>query len=235
MSVDLTEYHDTSNYASLNALFTRKLVGHRQIDDNPDYFVSPTDSLITEQGRLQEYTLLQIKGMEYSVRRLLTEKACYLEEIADGDFINFYLSPGDYHRYHAPTTLSITKLLHVPGTLYPVNLPSVKKRKNLFTENERVILECTHHTGNVVYLVFIGAFNVGNMVFEFEPRVKTNTTSKLVNMYEYDNLQVRKGECLGYFKMGSTVIMISQKDFLELKTTVNQKVKFGDLIAQVSY
>jgi transcription antitermination factor NusG len=91
--------------------------------------------------------------------------------------MNFYLSPKDYHRYHAPCDFKLLKLIHVPGKLYPVNLKYLKKEFELFVQNERVILEC-ERDGKIFYMVFVGALNVGQMVFEFENRVETNTNVK---------------------------------------------------------
>lgn len=232
LNLDLSEFHDVGSYESLNALFTRNLIRERAFDDNPSLMISPVDSLITVQGQLKNDTLLQIKGIEYSINRLLTKHATHLPHILNGDFITFYLLPANYHRYHAPTSFQLKKLIHVPGMLYPVRLQSVKKRKSLFVQNERVVLECEHQTGNIFYLVFIGATNVGKMVFHFEPGVETNTT-RSVQVYEYAKKLFYKGECLGYFKMGSTVVMVSQKNFLELNARINQKVKFGDVVAQI--
>ncbi len=233
MKIDLHDFQKMDSYDSLNGLFTRKFIRNRHFDTDHNTVISPVDSLITEQGNLNKYSLLQIKGMEYSVKELLTEYADNVDKVIDGSYINFYLSPGDYHGYHAPASFRIKKLIHVPGKLYPVNIPSLRKRRNLFIENERVVLECESTGGSVLYLIFVGALNVGNMTFEFEPRLETNKKSKGIEVYEYENTWTEKGKCLGCFKMGSTVVLISQKDFLELKTTIGQKVKFGDIIAKV--
>ena len=146
--------------------------------------------------------------------------------------MNFYLSPKDYHRYHAPCDFKLLKLIHVPGKLYPVNLKYLNKEFELFVQNERVILECENN-GKIFYMVFVGALNVGQMVFEFEDRVETNTDAKEIKVYEYDNIEIAKGDCLGYFKMGSTVVMIWEKDSVEIENLLNQDVKFGQKIAKV--
>ena len=79
-------------------------------------------------------------------------------------------------------------------------------------------------------MVFVGALNVGQMVFEFEDRVETNINAKEMKVYEYDNIEIAKGDCLGYFKMGSTVVMIWEKDSMELENLLNQNVRFGQKI-----
>lgn len=233
MDVDLSDFDDVRSFPSLNALFVRTLVKPRIVDSDPNKIISPADSLITGLGKLRDDTLLQVKGMPYSVGELLTENAAHTDVLVDGDYINFYLSPRDYHRYHAVTDFRLTALIHVPGYLYPVDAPSLRKRKNLFVRNERVVLECQHPTGNIFYLAFVGATNVGKIVFQFEKRLQTNTDSTSVQVYKYENEWKKKGECLGWFEMGSSVVLVAQKDFLVLETKTNDKVRFGDPIARI--
>ncbi|WP_419767618.1 phosphatidylserine decarboxylase [Arcobacter sp.] len=232
--LDMSEFRNPKYYKSLNDLFTRELAIQREIDSDDDLVISPTDSLITECGALKKDTLLQIKGMEYNVEELLTYhvKKDNLEKVLDGTFMNFYLSPKDYHRYHAPCDFSVNKLIHVPGKLYPVNLKYLNKEIDLFCQNERVILECTDKNEKLFYMVFVGALNVGQMVFEFESAVETNVDAKEIKVYEYEDLNIKKGECLGYFKMGSTVVMIWEKDSIKIKNLTNQKILFGSAISK---
>ena len=171
--------------------------------------------------------------MEYSVEELLTYYcSSNFEKIKDGSFMNFYLSPKDYHRYHAPCDFKLLKLIHVPGKLYPVNLKYLRKEFELFVQNERVILECQTN-GKIFYMVFVGALNVGQMVFEFENRVETNTNAKEMKVYTYDNIEISRGECLGYFKMGSTVVMIWEKDMVNLENLLDKNIKFGEKIVSI--
>ena len=230
MGLNMSEFKNARYYKSLNDLFTRELIIKREIDKTQNVIISPTDSLITECGVLKDDIALQIKGMEYGVEELLTYYCTEnFEKIKDGSFMNFYLSPKDYHRYHAPCDFILKKLIHVPGKLYPVNLKYLNKEFELFVQNERVILECENN-GKIFYMVFVGALNVGQMVFEFEERVETNTDVKEIKVYNYDNIEITKGECLGYFKMGSTVVMIWEKDSMELENLLNQNVRFGQKI-----
>uniref|UniRef100_UPI0040476A00 phosphatidylserine decarboxylase n=1 Tax=Aliarcobacter sp. TaxID=2321116 RepID=UPI0040476A00 len=233
MGLNMSEFKNAKYYKSLNALFTRELIIKREIDETENAIISPTDSLITECGRIKEDIALQIKGMEYGVEELLTYY-CTLnfDKIKNGSFMNFYLSPKDYHRYHAPSNFKLKKLIHVPGKLYPVNLKYLNKEFELFVQNERVILECEHNE-KIFYMVFVGALNVGQMVFEFENRVETNTDAKEIKVYEYDNIEITKGDCLGYFKMGSTVVMLWEKDSVNIENLLNQDVKFGQKIGEI--
>lgn len=233
MGLDMSEFKNPRYYKSLNDLFTRELIIKREIDKSKDVIVSPTDSLITQCGQIKADIALQIKGMEYSVEELLTYYCTSnFGKIKNGSFMNFYLSPKDYHRYHAPCDFNLLKLIHVPGKLYPVNLKYLNKEFELFVQNERVILECETNE-KIFYIVFVGALNVGQMVFEFEDRVETNTNAKEMKVYTYENIEITKGECLGYFKMGSTVVMIWEKEMVELEDLLNKSVKFGQKIAKV--
>ena len=232
LGLDMSEFRNPKFYKSLNDLFTRELAIPREIEKADNIFVSPTDSLITQCGEIKSELALQIKGMEYSVEELLTFSCAQnFEKILNGEYMNFYLSPKDYHRYHAPLDFEIKRLLHVPGRLYPVNLKYLNRQIDLFIENERVILECIYNE-KLFYMVFVGALNVGQMVFEFEPKVETNSDTKEIKIYEYEDLKVAKGDCLGYFKMGSTVVMLWEKDFIQLEKLMGMKVKFGDPIAK---
>lgn len=233
MKVDLSNFYSASQYSSLNALFTRALLYERNLPKDTKVIISPADSLVTEQGNIHEDTLLQIKGMSYSLKELLTE---HIEEeeyakVKNGAFMNFYLSPRDYHRYHVPLDLTVTKVIHVPGALYPVNFTYLKKMPSLFVKNERVILECSDNNGKLCYIILVGALNVGQMTLSFEPSVTTNIKDAKTNVYEYSGISLKRGEELGMFKMGSTVVMIFEEGMVDLSDKFNHKVRFGEEIA----
>ncbi len=234
MGLDMRGFKDPSEYPTLNALFTRQLMQLRTFDKASSVMISPSDSWISECGNLDDFDALQIKGMSYDVRDFLTT---YIDDeahrlIEGGSYVNFYLSPKDYHRYHIPIDMKVTKAIHVPGKLFPVNIPSLKKRLNLFIENERVVLECFYE-GKRFYLVLVGALNVGQMVLNFEPQIETNIQTDEIKLFEYSDLELKKGEELGYFKMGSTIILIAEKDMLDLVVSSDEHVKFGQTIAKV--
>ena len=233
MGLNMSEFKHPRYYKSLNDLFTRELIIKREIDETSNVIISPTDSFITQCGQIQDDIVLQIKGMEYSVEELLTYHCTSnFERIKNGSFMNFYLSPKDYHRYHAPCDFKLLKLIHVPGKLYPVNLKYLKKEFELFVQNERVILECERNR-KIFYMVFVGALNVGQMVFEFENRVQTNTNAKEMKVYTYENIEISKGECLGYFKMGSTVVMFWENQMVEIDNLTDKNIRFGEKIANI--
>ncbi|BCD60478.1 MULTISPECIES: phosphatidylserine decarboxylase [unclassified Nitratiruptor] len=227
LHLDMSEFRSPESYESLNALFTRKLEKKRNLQEG---VISPTDSLITECGRLNGDKALQIKGMSYSVSELLQE--CDESKIVDGQYINLYLSPRDYHRYHMPYDLQVKRVVHVPGKLYPVNLRYLRKKIDLFIENERVVLECYTKSGIQMFIVLVGALNVGKMTLVFEKRVETNKP-KEIQIFEYEDLWLKKGELLGYFKMGSTVLLFFQRERSELLIQSGEYVRFGQQIAKL--
>lgn len=233
LGVDMSEFKKPDEYNSLNALFTRALEIERDVDQSSNTIISPTDSLISDYGHIDNRVAMQIKGMKYFIDELLTSKASHIKKIIDGDYINFYLSPKDYHRYHAPCDIVVTKLIHVPGKLYPVNMRYLTNKLNLFVENERVILECITNKKKIIYLVFVGALNVGKMVFNFENTLTTNSKQRDIKEYIYDNLTLKKGEEIGYFKMGSTVLLLAQKNTFDSNVKINQKVKFTDIVGHI--
>ena len=235
LGLDMSEFDKPTSYKTLNKLFTRELKVKRQINESEDVFISPADSFVSESGDIKDETACQIKGMSYSVRELLTQEIIYdnFERLKNGTFMNFYLSPKDYHRYHASYDCQVTKLVHIPGKLFPVNFTYLNKQTSLFVENERVVMECKTKENKLFYMVFVGALNVGKMVFSFEPKIKTNIDAVHPMVYEYKDLYVKKGDCLGYFEMGSTVLLFWEKDMVKLENIINTKVRFGDVISTI--
>jgi len=234
MEVDMSEFEKISYYKSLNALFTRKLIRKREVNKDKNSFVSPCDSLITECGDIEDALALQIKGFVYSVSDLLGDKIGKKEKekITDGKYINFYLSPKDYHRYHAPVDMKINAAVHIPGKLYPVNIKYLQKIPNLFIENERVVLECETLDKELFYMVFVGALNVGKMSFVFDDRIQTNSDKRDITHYNYNGIILKKAQELGKFEMGSTIVMFFQKDSVELTCRGGKNIKFGEKIAR---
>lgn len=234
MGLDMSDFHSADTYKSLNALFTRKLREDRNYSLDGDDFISPCDSLISECGEINDNYALQIKGMSYKTDELLGDMFSDKEKsiVHNGTFMNFYLSPKDYHRYHMPTNLKVLKAVHIPGKFYPVNFPSLRKRVNLFIENERVVLLCETPSKKRFYMVLVSALNVGVMQVSFEPKIQTNAIATTPQFYEFDNLNIDKGSDFGCFEMGSTIVIVAEKDMLELKIKAGDTVKYGKTIAK---
>lgn len=237
MKVDLMEFEEASTYKSLNALFTRRFKTRRLFNISEKTFISPCDSLISAFGKIENSLALQIKGFSYDVRSLLGGYIGKKEKdrLNEGDFVNFYLSPSDYHRYHTPIDMRVVKAVHIPGHLYPVNFTWLKKIHGLFVENERVVLECYTKENRLFYMVFVGALNVGKMAFTFDKTIQTNAKASLQQCYLYDNIHLSKGEELGHFEMGSTIVMLFEKDSINLELDGIGHVKFGQPIGGIRH
>jgi phosphatidylserine decarboxylase len=232
--VDLSNFEPHSHYKTLNELFTRELKYVRDFSKDPAKVISPCDSLISAQGKIKDGTALQIKNFSYSVADLLTKEidSELIGDMDGGDFMNFYLSPKDYHRYHVPMDMRVKKVVHVPGLLYPVNFKYLNKIPSLFVKNERVVLECYDMSERLFFIVLVGALNVGKMTLSFEPKIDTNVEGLDTKVYEYEeSIELKKGEELGMFMMGSTIAMLFEKDFVDLEDKCGKSVRFADVIA----
>ncbi len=231
--VDLENFHPHGHYETLNKLFTRELRFKREFSKDLKTIISPADSLISAQGEIVASDALQIKGFAYSVRELLTSnfQREHIERLIGGNFLNFYLSPKDYHRYHVPMDMTVSRVVHIPGLLYPVNFKYLKKVPSLFVKNERVILECKDINDKLFYIILVGALNVGKMTLSFDTRIETNIEADKVKVYDYEALQLKKGDELGMFMMGSTVVMLFENDFVDLEDKEGRSVRFGEVIA----
>jgi len=234
-NIDMSEFKEPNEYNSLNELFTRELQTPRKIPLSKKKFISPTDSLITYTGKIYRGLALQIKGMEYSISKLLGDRIekSALGRLEGGSYINFYLSPKDYHHYHMPFDAKVKRVSHFAGKLYPVNIPYLNQKVDLFIENERVVIECETEDKKLFYIVLVGALNVGQMVLYFEPRIETNDKAGTNRFFVYENLFLRKGDDLGYFKMGSTVVILGERGFITSLVKPFEEVKFGAVVAEV--
>ncbi|QCD52947.1 phosphatidylserine decarboxylase [Campylobacter sp. RM16192] len=232
--IDMSEFKTPGEYDSLTALFTRELMIPRKFDEASNIFISPSDGVCLECGTSNLRKALSIKGHEYSITELLGsalgEEGARQEEFG---YANIYLSPRDYHRYHAPCDIEILSALYIPGDLYSVSVKALEKVENLYALNERVVLKCRISNKKIVWLVFVGALNVGKMKFIFDDRIQTNAMASFVQSYEYENLSVRKGELLGYFELGSTIVIVGEKDSLELNLFNSKVLKFGDSVGMI--
>lgn len=234
MGLDMSEFKKPCEYPTLNKLFTRAFEVPRTIPEGKSKLLSGVDALITDAGTIEEGKAYQIKGMSYSIEELFGDfHKEAVQKVEGGEFINFYLSPKDYHRYHMPMDLQVVSLTHIPGKLYPVNFPLLRNKKDLFIENERVILECKDKRGRTQVIVLVGALNVGKMVVTFEEKIRTNSDIREPQHYEYEDLWLDRGEMFGWFEMGSTILTFSKKGSIFPEVAINQKVSFADVLGTI--
>lgn len=223
--INLDEFECLETYPTLNALFTRTLKKERLLQTTPFNLISPTDSLITESGHIAQEMALQIKGKSYKVADLLGEIG---HDFATYSFLNLYLSPRDYHHYHAPCDLEILEARYFSGKLLPVNYASLYKNENLFVQNERVVLKMRcNYNQSIMYYVAVGALNVGKMQFLFDKSIQTNAKNGDC-IYSYKQpIVLRAGDEIGFFEMGSTIVLIAEANW---NVKAGHVVKMGDEI-----
>jgi len=205
---------DYREFKTFNDFFTRELKKEaRVIADNTQGFISPADGCISECGYLQKDQLLQAKGAYFNVHDL-----CGSKEIGalfeNGAFLTAYLSPKDYHRFHMPVTGKLTDMIYVPGKLYSVNKASVNQVSNLFARNERVVCVFDTEIGKVA-VIAVGAMIVGSISMNWHGIVAPG--KRVIQKWDYRDYPVflARGQEMGHFRLGSTVIVLTEKDALK--------------------
>ena len=214
--VDLSEAAEPlAAFPTFNAFFTRRLRdGARPIATERGLVVSPSDSRLQTVGRVPpDARLEQIKGRSYTLTALLGDVA-EAARFAEGVHATLYLSPSMYHRVHVPVDGRITGWRYLPGRLYPVNAMAVRSVEGLFTVNERVVVTMETDDLGPVAAVMVGATNVGRMTLSFAGLV-TNAGGPPAAVVLDPPLPVRRGDELGAFNLGSTVVLLAADPTLE--------------------
>jgi phosphatidylserine decarboxylase len=204
---------DIASYTSFNEFFTRPLrEGARPLSDAG--FVCPVDGSISQFGAIEHDDIFQAKGHRYSTAALVAGDAELATQFADGSFATLYLSPKDYHRIHMPCAGRLRRMIYVPGTLFSVNPATARGVPGLFARNERVVCVFDGEFGPFV-LALVGATIVGSMATVWHGVVNPPRTST-VREWKYDGQEValQKGQEMGRFLLGSTVVMLFPKDTL---------------------
>lgn len=223
-----------SEYPSIGEFFVRKLKPGIRPIAQAAAAIHPADSQISQHGRIRGGAMIQAKGKEFYVQDILVNPEA-TKTYQNGYFVTYYLCPMDYHRVHSPVSGLITKVTHVPGELWPVNKWSVENVHDLFSVNERIIVDIASDYGPVA-VVFVGATNVGQIELSFDDGFRGNqlTLSK-TRVVEYKTpISIEKGQELGMFRMGSTVVMVYPEAFanaFEGKLKLHRFVKVGQALA----
>lgn len=207
---------DLHNFATFNAFFTRELkAGARPIDDAEDILVSPVDGTVSECGKINNGSIFQAKGHEYSLLTLLGNDEALADLFMNGQFSTIYLSPRDYHRIHMPCRGTLTHQIHVPGRLFSVAPFTVNNIPSVFARNERVVTIYKTEFGPMA-LVLVGAMNVAAIETVWDGLI-TPPKGKKVSTKRFDEqpITLEKGEEMGRFNMGSTVIWLMNNQALD--------------------
>jgi phosphatidylserine decarboxylase len=208
--VDMSEAAnpDIAAYASFNDFFTRALKPlARPIA--PAALVSPVDGTISQFGAIEHDQIVQAKGHRYSTTALVGGDGTLAERFHDGSFATLYLSPKDYHRIHMPCDGVLRRMIHVPGALFSVNPLTARGVPGLFARNERVV--CVFESADLgsFVLVLVGATIVGSMATVWHGAVNTPRVRR-VREWHYNDAEIalKKGEEMGRFMLGSTVVLL---------------------------
>jgi phosphatidylserine decarboxylase len=223
--VDLSEAAaPLSSYATFNEFFTRRLrEGARVPDADPRALASPSDSRVSAIGEVPaDGRLEQIKGHAYSLQALLGGPEA--AEFEQGAHATLYLSPSMYHRVHSPVRGRIRCWRYLPGRLFPVNALAVRLVKDLFVVNERIAIVIDTDELGAVAVVMVGATNVGRMTLAFDA-LETNAGLPATAVRPATPLPVERGQELGAFNLGSTVVLLIAKP-----QGLRPEVKAGDLV-----
>lgn len=225
---------DIESYPTFNEFFTRPLkAGARPIADAP--FICPVDAAISQFGPIEHDQIFQAKGHSYSTTALVGGDAQLAARFDHGHFATLYLAPKDYHRIHMPCDGRLTRMVYVPGDLFSVNPLTARHVPGLFARNERVVcvFDCAH--GPMV-LVLVGATIVGSMATVWHGVVNPPRTRD-VREWRYDgqDITLRKGEEMGRFLLGSTVVMLFPKNVLTFVPdwAPTRAVRLGEAMATV--
>ena len=205
---------DISSYKSFNEFFTRPLRADARPLAATDY-VCPVDGAISQFGAIEGDQIFQAKDHHYTTAALVGGDQSLAEKFQDGQFATLYLSPKDYHRIHMPCDGRLTRMIYVPGALFSVNPTTARGVPGLFARNERVV--CVFESANGPFvLALVGATIVGSMATTWHGVVNPPRTGA-IREWTYDDQQVvlKKGQEMGRFLLGSTVVMLFAKDQLK--------------------
>jgi phosphatidylserine decarboxylase len=217
-------------YASLGDFFARGLRdGAREIDPDPQVIISPCDGVIAALGVAGAGTLVQAKGRSYQLAELVAD-ATLAQRLAEGAYATIYLSPRDYHRVHAPVDGRVVSYEFLPGYLWPVNPRLATRRDGLLARNERVVIRLHSPTAGTVAVVMVGAAGVGNIRLTHGLSSRTLRAAHQRYRVELDDVVVRRGDELGAFRLGSTVVMVFEHRRAGLTGQVGDVVQLGQRI-----
>jgi phosphatidylserine decarboxylase len=224
--VDLTEaVGQLADYPTLEQLFTRRLrEGVRPVDPAPEAIVSPVDGVVAFAGRSESGQVEVAPGRRLTLSALLGEPVEGEREVAV-----LYLSPKDYHRVHVPREGRATAWSYVPGTLWPVFPAAVRRVPELFARNERAIVR-VQTSGGPLDVVLVGAFGVGRITLSVCDLVTNAGGSAAAGALDAGLV---RGEELGVFHLGSTVVLVGQPAALRFEVSKGQPVRVGRRIGRV--
>jgi len=239
--VDMSEsaIQDSHAFEHFNAFFTRALKpGARPLDATPGAILSPADGAVSQLGRVREGRVFQAKGHDYSVTELLGGSERRAAPFAGGDFATIYLAPKDYHRVHMPVTGTLRETIYIPGRQFSVNPLTASNVHALFARNERLVCMFDTEYGPVA-VVLVGAMIVAGIETVWGGRAgpaSGTVHTQTFGPHAEAPITLQKGDELGRFKLGSTVIMLFGAGQVAWPTTPTAlgPVKMGQALSLAS-
>jgi phosphatidylserine decarboxylase len=224
------------DFETFNAFFIRELENSaRPVDSNVHSIVSPVDGTISSAGPIRDSSIFQAKGLDYSLEDLLATDLQDARRYIDGSYATIYLAPYNYHRIHAPLDGKIVAARYIPGDLFSVNTATAANVPGLFRRNERLVVHLESAHGPYA-LVFVGALNVGSISTPWSGEIRPRKTGVVETIsLEKGPDAVRRGDLLGWFNMGSTVILLLPAGAGSWETGLDPKstVRMGESIGTV--
>ena len=221
------------DFATFNDFFVRELADDaRPLADDAGAIVSPVDGTVSFAGDIRDRALFQAKGIDYSLDELLATDLDQASRFVNGRFATLYLAPYNYHRVHAPLAGTLVAARYVPGDLFSVNERTVANLRGLFRRNERLVMHFRTDLGPAV-VIFVGALNVGSISTPWTGEIRPRK-SGIVEVLDIDGhpAEVDKGDLLGWFNMGSTVILLLPPGVCEWDAGLQpgKRVRMGERI-----
>lgn len=218
-----------NDYSSLLDFFTRELAANaRPLAGDENSIVCPVDGRVAHVGNIAQGQIFQVKGHSYSLNTLVGED--YAQAYSEGQATTIYLAPFDYHRIHMPLSGKLQRVRYIPGELNSVSITLLDKIAGLFAKNERVVLEFAADNGEPFLMVLVGAVNVGSIETVFHGEICPNGYQQSMDLAANQEY-LHKGEELGRFNLGSTIIFITPPRQHTWKISDNQKTRLGQLMA----
>jgi phosphatidylserine decarboxylase len=228
---------DPYAYRSFNDFFTRALrPDARPVASDPAVVVSPVDGTVSQCGELQQDSILQAKGRHYSVRELLGGDEAAAGVYRGGSFACIYLAPYNYHRIHMPCEATVRSSLYVPGDLFSVNAATVRAVPRVFARNERLVCDFDTPLGRMA-VILVGALFVGSIETvhcgEVNPPPRRRKAPQPIE--RGIGRRYARGEELGRFNMGSTIVLLFERDRVAWDAALapGSTVRLGRAIARV--
>jgi phosphatidylserine decarboxylase len=232
--VDMSEAEnpDTASYRSFNEFFTRSLKLGLRPPAAAD-FICPVDGAISQFGAIDDHHILQAKGHRFTTTELIGGDAALAAQFRHGSFANLYLSPKDYHRLHMPCDGKLTRMIYVPGALFSVNPATARGLPGLFARNERVVCVFESPEHGPFVMVLVGATIVGSMATVWHGVVNPTRTNKVSEWsYTDQDIVLTKGEEMGRFLLGSTIVMLFRQDTIAFNRNwaPERSVRLGEMM-----